>query len=489
MSADPSRARRWPVVIVLLVAVVVGVGVQRRRDQATHPTPAVPVDQLMPAAPGPATLSSTWYCAASTAVAAHGTAEQTLIIENAGERDVSGLVTAISDKGTSASQAIRVRAHDHLEVSVHRILTATDAAAIVEVSGGQVAVAHQLTGPDGAAVAACSTTPSDQWYLPAGTTRPGSHYWLALFNPFPSDAIADVNFVTSDGVRSPPPWNPLVVPGRDVVVLPVDQVVTLRSQMTTTVSVTTGRLVVDQLQTQDGTAGTAKGMTLTPAAPRPATSWSFADGPATPGAHTHLVVQNPGSSSARVSVQVRLDQASRNGTVSPFVSTVAPGGYWDLDVSGDPRVPKGIGYTAVATSTAGQPVVVARVVNAVPPGRPSGFSIALGSPVLARRWLVPLASSSDVQKATLVVTNPSTRASVHVTVVNVSGGGLSPLQGTEPVEVVPAGGRGGFAVAGGSGAPLLSLLVTAEAPVVVEIRLQFPDHGFAVVLAVPETSG
>jgi hypothetical protein len=484
VSADPSSARRLPVVAVLVVALVAGVIVQRHRDAAGQPPPAVQASDLLPVA-SPAALSSTWYCAAGSALGHKGPAEQTVIIENAGEHPVQGLVTAITDTGAKAHETVEVPARDHLAVQVQKLVTAKWAAVVVEVGGGEVAVSHVLTGPTGTAVASCSSGPSDHWYMPSGTTRPGTHQWLALFNPFPSPAIATVTFATSDGERTPPPWSQLVVPGGRVVVLPVDQVVTLRTQLATTVSIPSGRLVVDQLQSADGSSGTAKGLSVTPAAPRPTSTWWFADGPATPGARTSFVVQNPGSTPAKVSMQLRLDRAGENGTVSPFSATVAPGSYATIDVSGDPRVPQGVGYTAVVRAAAGQSVVASRVVTAVPPAQPSGFSVALGSPVLGRRWLLPVASSSQIQKATLIVTNPSSTHSVEVSIANVAGGGLSPLQGTESVELIPASGRAGFTIAAGSGAPTLSLVVDAKADVVVEIRLDYPGHGVSSALAVP----
>ena len=483
--ARPAVDRRWPIALVVLLALIAGIVVQHQRDDRPELRPVIDAAALMPTASG-SSLSSTWYCAGGTATGkASGAAEQTIVIQNASSRSLSGLVTAMTDEGRSATRTLTVPARDQVEVELSDLVKARYAAAVVEVSGGEVAVSHLLRGPTGTAVAACSSSASSTWYVPSGSTQPGMHQLLALFNPFPSYAIATVTFATDAGPRTPQAYDAMVVPGGQVTVLDVTSVVTLRTQLTTTVSVREGRLIVDQIQTADGTAGTVKGLAVTPGAPRGVPTWWFADGPATQGARIRFVVQNPGADPADVSLRIRLDQAAQNGTVSPIRLTVPAGGYSIVDLSKDVRVPVGVGFTATAAAAGGRPVVVDRVVQARAPAKPNGFDVALGSPLLARRWLVPLASSDAIYAATLIVTNPSTTRSVKVNVSTVTGGLVNPLQGTDQVEVIPAGGRGGFTVPAGAAASTLSLSVSADTAVVVEERLTYPSWGMSSPLAVP----
>jgi hypothetical protein len=481
--ARSTDARRWPILIVLVVLVAVGIGVQRQRDQKVTPPQPVLASQLQPVAAGPASLSSTWYCAAGTATgASSGLAEQTVVIENASGRALGGRLTAMTDGGKSAARSVRVPAHDHLDVRVSDLIVAPYASAVVEMAGGEVAVAHVLVGPTGTTTAACSSTPSATWYVPSGSTAPGNRMLLALFNPFPSIAIATISFGTDGGVRAPDTYAGLVIPGGQVTVLDVTGVVTLRHELATTVSVREGRLIVDQLQSADGSNGTNKGLAVTPAAPRGAPTWWFADGPATEGAHTVMAVQNPTPTPVKVSVALRLDA---NGTVSPFQATVAADGYALIDITGDGRVPVGVGFTAVARSADGRPIVVDRVVNAAAPADPDGFDVALGSPALATRWLVPVGSMPSASSATLIVTNPSATRAVKVRLSTVAGGQVQPIPGTNPVQVIPAAGRGGFAVPAGAKVAEASLQVVGDAPVVVEQRLAFTGGGQSSALAVP----
>ncbi len=439
--------------------------------------------QLQPVAAGPATLSSTWYCAAGTATGAStGLAEQTVVIQNASGRALGGHIEAMSDTGKTAARTFQVPARDHLDIRVSDLIVAPYASAVVEMAGGEVAVAHVLSGPTGSTTAACSTTASADWYVPSGTTAPGTRQLLALFNPFPSDAIATVTFATDAGSRAPDSYDGLVIPGGQVTVLDVSAVVTLRTQLATTVSVREGRLIVDQLQSADGTNGTVKGLAVTPAAPAAAPRWWFADGPATAGAKTVMAVQNPGTSPVKVSVALRLDA---NGTVSPFVATVAPGQYSLIDISGDGRVPVGVGFTALATSAGGQPIVVDRVVQAAPPAVPNGFDVALGSPARAQRWLIPVGAWPSAAQATVIVTNPSATRSVQVSLSTLVAGQAVPVSGTARTETIAAGRRGGFVVPTGAGVAESSLEVIASAPVVVEERLAFTGGGQSSALAVP----
>ncbi len=485
MSASPvdGGVRRWPVLLVLVAVVVVGAVVQHQRDQRATPPQPVLASQRQPVAAGPGTLSSTWYCAAGTATGTSaGLAEQTVVVQNASGRSLGGHIEAMTDTGKTAARTFRVPARDHLDIRVSDLIVAPYASTVVEMAGGEVAVAHVLSGPTGTTTAACSTTPSAEWYVPSGTTAPGTRQLLALFNPFPSDAIATVTFATDAGSRAPDSYDGLVIPGGQVTVLDVSAVVTLRTQLATTVAVREGRLIVDQLQSADGTNATVKGLAVTPAAPGAAARWWFADGPATAGARTVVAVQNPGTASVKVSLALRLDA---NGTVSPFETTVAPGSYSLIDVTGDGRVPVGVGFTALARSAGGQPIVVDRVVQAAPPAVPSGFDVTLGSPALAQRWLIPVGMLPSVSQATVIVTNPSATQAVQVSLSTVVAGQVLPLAGTTRTETIAAGRRGGFVVPTGAGVAESSLQVVSNRPVVVEERLGFTAGGQSSPLAVP----
>jgi hypothetical protein len=477
-----GTAHRWPIALVLVAVLVAGIVAQRDRDDQPAARQTVPASALGPTARPAGALSSTWYCAGGTATgASSGVAEESVVVENATGRSVGGQLTVMTDQGQAVSRAIVVPAHDHLDVRISDIVKAAAVGVVVEMRGGGVAVSHMLVGPTGAATAACSTGPSPNWYVPAGTTRPGTTQQLALFNPFPTDATVEITFATDDGARAPQAYQGLVVPSGHVVLLDITGVVTLRNEIATTVVVREGRLVVDQIQTADGTNGTAKGLAVTPAAPTPTNDWWFADGGNTPGAQVRIVVQNPGQNDVPVRVALHLDQAAQNGTISPFTATAPGGGYTTVDVLSGRRVPVGVGFQIEVTAPGGSGIVAARLVNAAPPASPPGFSLTLGAPVLARTWLLPTGSLGNASSAVLVVANPSgTNASVSVALI-VSGASSRAAGAT----TVAPNARGIYTI------PIdkthsSAIEVRSAAPVVVEARLTFPTGaGFTSPLGVP----
>src|SRR5690606_19871749 len=94
-------------------------------------------------------------------------------------------------------------------------------AALVEVDGGAVVVTHHVVGPLGRDSGPCSSVSSDVWHFAWGDTSRGSASLIALFNPFPGDAVVDFSFVTSDGVREPQALTGMVVPAGSVIVADV----------------------------------------------------------------------------------------------------------------------------------------------------------------------------------------------------------------------------------------------------------------------------
>ena len=482
--AEP-KTHRWPVLLVLPLLIAVGIGVQRHQDDQPAGVEAISAPGLLPTAAAPGALSSTWYCAGGTATGtAAGAAEETVQVANESDAALTGRLTVMAGAGDAVVKDLRLPAHSRVDVVVSSVLKAPYAGVVVEVDGGEVAVSHLLEGPTGRSVAACSSSPSASWFMPSGTTRPGTAQLLALFNPFPSEAVVDVTFEADDGARSPQDFQAIVVPGQRVTMLDISAKVTLRAELATTVTVRSGRVIVDQIQTADGTQQTTKSLTVTPAAPHAMPTWWFADGPSGEGTKTVFVVQNPTGDNANVELQIRLDDVATYGEAEPFEVTVAAGRYVVIDVLGDGRVPPGAGYAAVAQSRNGVPIVAARVTSYAAPAVTVGSTVTLGSPVLASRWLVPAASVTSAATSTVILTNPSSTEPVTVTLSTVADGRATSLPAMTDI-VVPAGGRAGLDVASGAGDPQVSVDVVSGSVVVVETRFEFDKSGVAAALAVP----
>ncbi len=232
------HTRRWPVLVLIPLLIVAAVAVQRHEDDQPVEVASTSASALMPVASEPGAPSSTWYCAGGTATGAKtGEAEQTIEIANLSDNDLTAKVTAVPSDGAMVGKDVAVPARSRQSIVLSSMVVAPYASAVVEADGGEVAVSHVLTGPTGSSTAACSSAPSSSWYFPSGNSEKASatHQLLALFNPFPSDAVVAVTFDTDDGARAPVDYAAIVVPGNDVRVLVVSDTVTLRTEIATTV--------------------------------------------------------------------------------------------------------------------------------------------------------------------------------------------------------------------------------------------------------------
>ena len=164
--------------------------------------------------------------------------------------------------------------------------------------------------------------------------------------------------------------------------------------MATTVSVRSGRIVAEQVQSLVGREGGTKGLTATVGATAAAPVWMFPMGaPADVDAAESVTVFNPGGADIDVLVQVQLDDPATNGTVEPFEVSVPAHRFAFVDISADERVQKGVPHWVVVRTPDGSDIVAERSLSG---GGANGFSYAMGLPVVATRWLAPVA---DVTQA------------------------------------------------------------------------------------------
>ena len=432
---------RIPAIVVLLVLVAAGVVVENRSDAPEAPAPRL--GELMPTAAAPGTPSSTWYCAAGTATgvtsgADAGIAEQVVTVANDSDAAVTGTLTAVADDGRRAAAALDVPAHGRQQVRVSDVIKAAWASALVETSAGQVAVAHELTGPSGRTVTPCASTPGANWYFPAGTTRDGATNFIALFNPFPGAATVDVAFDTDAGARTPRDFQGIAVEGGRVLVIDVSSVVTLREHIATTVSVRTGRIVAEQIQTAAGSGDLEQGLTSVVGASTPSPLWTFPVAtPAGSAAREEVSVFNPSDTDTLVQIEVQLDDPDVNGTVEPFEFTVPPHRYVTTDLFEDSRVPTGVGHWLIVRSTDSTDIVVERSIGGARSSDAGGLTYSMGIPVVATRWLVPVATTGDVATSQLAVANPSATETATVTVKVHGAGTLTDAEGATALIVAP----------------------------------------------------
>jgi hypothetical protein len=503
-----SRPWRLPVLILLPLLVVAGLVVQTDDEGSATD---VRLSEMTSTAAAPGTLSSTWYCAAGSATGVAtgegaGVAEHQVILANASDVESAVRVTIITEAPETKAVSVSVAPHSRRTVTLSDTLKAPWASALVEASGGEITAAHQLSGPNGRSISNCASTPSSSWYFPGGTTVVGADLWLVLFNPFPGEATVDVAFDTNEGARTPQEYQGIVVPSRRVVVRKVSDVVTGRTEVSTTVSVRSGRIVAEMIQSDNGRDDVSlpKGLTATIGATVASPTWMFpTSAPPELDGTESVSVFNPGDTDATVRVQVQVKDPEFNGTVEPFEITVAAhraetvvvrvptaevtggsasegtedaGGEAEVPADGtaalvENRVPDNVRYWILVQSTDGADVVAMRMLTGTDR---AGVTYSVGIPVVATRWLLPVAGAAETESSLVTVANPSATETATITLRRQAGGSASDVH-LEEVDKVLAPGE--FVVFDLVAAGLIeggaSVEVVSDLPVVVGQWLGF----------------
>ncbi|MGQ0832146.1 MAG: DUF5719 family protein [Microthrixaceae bacterium] len=506
------RSTRLTSLVVLAGLVAAGLLLQaaddRARDTGVTTAPVV-AGVAIPAARTEPTLTSTWYCAGGTA-SKGGFADQVLLIANPSDRARTAVVTVLTGAVAPAApqpsasttsttkvpttttttrpeprvRTVPVPPQSRVEVRLGDISTAPLAGAVVEVDGGQVAVEHQISGPLGRATAPCSSTASTSWSFPWGVTSRGSRELLVFMNPFPDDATVDVSFATDEGVRETTRFQGFIVPGRSVVGAYIDDDVKRKAQVSSQVQVRSGRLVVDRIQTFDGTDG-REGMTLALGAPAPALDWIYPVGETGKGLTEQVVVFNPSEDVAEVEVEVRLDNPEKHTPPEPFELTIPPGRYSIVQVDAEDRVPAGVGHALYVRSLNGVPVTAERVNTAQEPAARRGVTTTTGSPLGAPTWYFPGGGPTKERDEYLVIVNLDDVVQTGYSVTGFSAGRTIAIQNLQS-KTIPPGGRVVIRLGDHIDRDNLSVIVNADGPIVVERGLyRIGGGGMAQSMGIP----
>jgi hypothetical protein len=479
---------RWPALVLIPAAIAGGLMIQA--DEAPpdeEPTEARTLEEqgLMPVAAPADALGSTWHCAGGTA-SDGGFADHTLLAVNPSDEDLTGTITVYEVGVTDTTVSpLELPAHSQTAVRLADLegVDAEFAAALVEFDGGEATVEHQVEGENGIDVSPCASTASSSWYFASGVTTRDASETLVFFNPFPDDAVVDVSFRTEQDLRTPNEFEGLVIPGQSVLARDIGEVVTRREHVSTSIVARTGRLVVDRIQTFDGSEG-RRGLTVSLGAPAPTGAWFFPDGVVGEGINERFVVYNPTNERAEVDVEIQVDDVTVTGEVEPFELTVPPEGFETVNLNEEARITSARGgqgafvHGAVVRSANGVPIVAEREVDGIEETDRAGVDISSGSPLLFDAAVAAGDADSSAEE-TLVIQNPVSDAEASVTVQVIEGGELVDADlGEIPV---PGFGRAVVELDGLSGTPLV---VSADRPVVVERRFQF-DGDIAGSIVVP----
>jgi hypothetical protein len=524
------RSSRLTALVILGGVIAGGLVLDAAEDPKSQPEPETVVAGVaMPAAAPAGSLSSTWYCAGGTATD-DGFADHVLLIANPTDRPRRATITVLTGsvlpeapeppaegETTTTTTApteptttttvpaaaeptvVDLPARTRIEVALRDLADAPIASAIIEVEGGEIAVDHQVTDSregqgGGRATAPCSSTAARQWSFPWGVTARGAQELLVFMNPFPDDATVDVLLATDEGTREPQRLQNLVVRARSSLGVFIDAD-TRRDHVSAHVLVSRGRLVVDRIETFDGTDPALEGITLGLGAPTPAAVWMFPDGMVREGITEQVVVFNTSDEVAEVDVEVRLDDPEVNLVPEPFELTIAPNRFSivnlhepDPEVSEDvpARIPLDVGHTILVRSLNHVAVTAERVVTRSEPLTTVGVSATLGAPLAAPTWFLPGGGVTEQRDERVAIFNASADETATVDVTGFADGETIVLQGLQGLEI-PAGGRRTIRVNDAlEDQEVLSLMIEADGPIVVERALYRIDgRGSSLSMGIP----
>lgn len=129
--------------------------------------------------------------------------------------------------------------------------------------------------PRGRTAGTCPATDATRWHVVGLRTDGGSEARLRLANPFAVDATVAVTLVTAEGAVAPIALQNVSVPAGGATDVRVNDHVPERDDVAAVVRVTAGRVAVEALQVALAGVGGVDGLTLVPAVPAPATTWTL----------------------------------------------------------------------------------------------------------------------------------------------------------------------------------------------------------------------
>lgn len=516
---------RWATVSLLAGLLAIGLLYDRSAPSQIETTVAGQAEVQSPTVQRPGRLTAIWYCPVGSSNAG-GFAAHEIAITNTGSETAVANLTVLTAEGPSIELRQEIQPAATSSVDLPSLSSDRVASAVVEIVGGEGLVGHTVRTAHGLASGPCATKSAGEWYFAGGSTTLDAGSFLVLMNPFGEDAVFSVEFQAGDRTRRPTDLKSAVVKGRSARVIDVTEAVAREDMVSIHVDVTSGRLVAERLQTFDGQLG-PKGAALTLGVASPQPEWFFPAGRILDGSDHLLVVYNPNEVDADVDVSFMFDQPDDPIAIGlvPIELRVPPKRFEVIDIQGlasslGLELPLDVGLVLSAADGAGivaerwqmSPEIDQALIGAggtaagvtrprqsteaeqdehedVPadeleglesgylqPDATRGLAISRGTSMLATDWLIPrtVLLSDD---GTVLAISSLEGATVEVRLL-VGGKIQPPIRAT-----VPPGGR--VLVPVGSSTSAAPIMISASAPVAVEVQLVDVDDRLEVVGAVP----
>ena len=270
-------------------------------------------------------------------------------------------------------------------------------------------------GPvEGAGAALCYESPSQTWYLPAGSSELGFDERILLYNPFSDEAVARVTFFTPTGERAKANLNDVAVPSASWTEVKVNQFISTQEVLSAAVEAVRGRLIAWRVlfaKPEDE----IRGATFSLGAPAGSDRWYFPHGLLGDDAEETLTILNPTDEEVVVAITI-------------FSADVGLGAAELTDIRLEPQTSRAISLakaklkpgvdvahlSAVVTAEKGTSIIVERSL-VLDEGVPlEGRSNEVGATKAGTHWLLP-PLGKRVSEDSLVILNAG-RGTVHADV-------------------------------------------------------------------------
>lgn len=352
---------------------------------------------------------------------------------------------------------------------------------IVGYGGSAVAsLSETFEGPvKGSGAAPCSAEVASKWYLPQGSSARGFNERIVLYNPFPSEAVVRVRFLTAKGERAPAALQEIPVPSEGTTSIRVNEFLLQQGVLGAEISAVRGRIAAWKVLFARPPEA-AQGVGFSIGARETSLEWLFPVGAAGADVDERISLMNPGDEEAIVTVSLITDDG-----------VVQPAGYVELVIArGSSRqlpLRKEVGdlegpVSVIVRSENDVPVVAERTIFYAS-GDFTGFSSELGATSSAERWWLGPAVREPERDALIIMNVGDSDASVSLRIMSASGPAREPgsLQGLK----VAAGSRLRVDLGDFTNEPT-AVLLTSEGPVVAErIAFSAASSDVSALLGIP----
>ena len=352
---------------------------------------------------------STWYLAEGCT---GGGTETWVLVENPNNKSALAVLTYMGPKGVIPGPLVQLAPHSRTTVQVSKTIKNYQVSTRVD-SNYSVIVERSMYGNNNqwATDSIGVTQPSKTWYLAEGSTNGGMETWILLLNPSSTAAKVSLTYMTS---RGSVPGPTVTIPANTrMSISPSDTVPNTWDVSTKVVS--TVPIVAERSMYW----GNRREGHNSIGAAAPMKEWYLAEGSTNGGMETWILVQNPNSKAAKVSLTYMTKEGLVNG---PTVSIPAKS---RKSFSVSDTVPNVWDVSTKVTSDL--PVVAERSMYGVSNGTRTWGSNSIGVSKTGKKWYLAEGSTNGGMETWVLVQNPNgSAAKVSLTYLTATGSRAGP---------------------------------------------------------------